>query len=66
MAFPLTEEQAAKLAGGDRSDFTAAGPLDMEFTSPVCHRCQLNSGEAPYSCPGEPVSLEPNGAAIFD
>jgi hypothetical protein len=66
MAFPLTEEQAARLAVGDKSDFTAAGPLDMEFTSPVCQRCQLNYGEAPYSCPGEPVSFEPNGDPIFD
>jgi hypothetical protein len=66
MAFPLTEEQAARFAGGDRSDFTAAGPLDMEFTPPVCHRCQLDYDEAPHSCPGEPTPFAPNGDPVFD
>ncbi len=49
MAFPLTEEQAARLAAGDRSDFSAGGPLEMTFRGPVCERCQLNFDEAPYS-----------------
>jgi hypothetical protein len=65
MAFPLTEEQSAKLAAGDRSDFRAAGPLDMEFTSPVCQRCQLDYTDAPYSCPGEPTSFASDGGPLF-
>jgi hypothetical protein len=65
MAFPLSEEQATKLAAGDKSDFTAVGPLDMEFTPPVCQRCQLNFNEAPDSCPGEPLSFASDGEPIF-
>lgn len=66
MAFPLTEEQAAMLAAGDKSDLLAGSPLDMEFTSPVCERCQLDYGEAPHSCPGEPAGFAPDGAQPFD
>jgi hypothetical protein len=65
MAFPLTEEQAALLAAGDKSDLTAQRPYEMEFTPPVCQRCQLNYDEAPYSCPEEPSSFAPNGDPIF-
>lgn len=65
MAFPLTEEQAAHLAAGDRSDFQAKGPLDMVFTAPLCERCLLDFDVAPYSCPGEPTSFAPSGAPLF-
>jgi hypothetical protein len=64
MAFPLTEEQAAALAAGDRSDLSG-GPLDMEFTPAVCQRCQLNYDEAPYTCPGEPTAFAPDGDPLF-
>jgi hypothetical protein len=64
MAFPLSEEQAAHLAGGDRSEFSASGPLDMEFSPPLCHRCLLDYAEAPYSCPGEPTSFSPHGEPV--
>ena len=64
MVFPLTEEQAALLAAGDRSDLTAAGPLDMEFTPPVCDRCRLDYVGAPYSCPGEAASFSPDGEPV--
>lgn len=64
MVFPLTEEQATRLAAGDRSDFKAAGPLDMEFTPPLCDRCRLDFADAPYSCPGEAVSFSPAGEPV--
>jgi hypothetical protein len=41
------------------------GPLAMEFTPPLCDRCQLDYAEAPYSCPGDPVSFAPNGHPVF-
>jgi hypothetical protein len=63
--FPLTEEQAAKLAAGDKSDFTATGPLDMSSSPPICDRCQLGYAGAPYSCPGEPSSMAPDGTPVF-
>jgi hypothetical protein len=65
MAFPLTDEQAALLASGDKSDLTAKRPYELEFTPPVCQRCQLNYDEAPHSCPGEPDSFAPDGAPVF-
>lgn len=65
MYFPLAEEQAAKLAAGDKSDFKAAGPLDMSFSPPICDRCQLEYADAPYSCPGEPDSMAPDGTPVF-
>jgi hypothetical protein len=66
MYFPLTEEQAAKLAEGDDSNFKAAGPLDMSFSAPICDRCQLEYTVAPYSCPGEPTSMAPDGTPLFE
>jgi hypothetical protein len=65
MYVPLTEEQAAKLAAGDSSEFTAAGTLDMSFSPPICDRCQLEYASAPYSCPGEPDSMAPDGTPLF-
>jgi hypothetical protein len=64
-SLPLTEEQAALLASGDESDFSAPRPYDVVFTPPYCQRCYLHYEEAPYSCPGEPVSFSPTGDPVF-
>jgi hypothetical protein len=66
LAFPLTEEQAVRLAGGDESDLHPGRPLDIVFTPPVCERCQLDFDGAPRSCPGAPVAFAPHGDPIFD
>jgi hypothetical protein len=65
ISFPLSEEQAAALAQGDASPVNAQRAWELEFTPPVCERCQLNYEEAPRSCPGEPASFAPDGGPIF-
>jgi hypothetical protein len=64
IALPLSEERAAELAAGAKLDLSAGGLLEMEFTNPVCQRCELNYDEAPYSCPGEPSAYAPGGEPI--
>jgi hypothetical protein len=52
LRFPLTAEQAERLAGGNHSDLRAHNPLEITIGPPVCERCGEDYVTAPWSCSG--------------
>lgn len=53
LRYPLTEEQAAQMASGDKTPLRT-NPLHITMTGPVCQRCEQDYVGASYSCPGDP------------
>jgi hypothetical protein len=52
LRYPLTEEQAAQLAGGHKTPLRT-NPLRIQIGPPVCERCEQEYRGSAYSCPGE-------------
>jgi hypothetical protein len=53
LRFPLTAEQAERMAHGDRREIKAQNPLDIAIGPPVCERCGEDYLTAAWSCSGE-------------
>jgi hypothetical protein len=50
LRFPLTPEQAERLANGEIGEVRAQNPLDITIGPPVCERCGADYPTAPWSC----------------
>jgi len=57
LRFPLTADQAERMATGDRGEIRARNPLDITIGPPVCERCGCDYETAPWSCYGEAMDL---------
>jgi hypothetical protein len=50
LRFPLTAEQAERMANGNRQEIRAENPLDITIGPPVCERCGGDYLTAAWSC----------------
>jgi hypothetical protein len=53
LRFPLTAEQAERMANGDRQEIKAQNPLNITIGPPVCERCGEDYLTAAWSCAGD-------------
>lgn len=56
ITLPLSEEQASLMADGGVEAVKPLGEKTVNYTDPLCWRCEQEWGEQTYSCPGEATS----------
>ena len=56
ITLPLSEEQASLMADGGVEAIKPLGEKTVNYTDPLCWRCEQEWGEQTYSCPGEAAS----------
>ena len=53
ITLPLSEEQASLMADGGVEAVKPLGEKTVNYTDPLCFRCEQSWEERTYSCPGE-------------
>ena len=56
ITLPLSEEQASLMADGGVEAVKPLGEKTVNYTDPLCWRCEQEWEEQSYSCPGEATS----------